>query len=439
MPPDQPNVLQIVTDQQQARALGAVDSSFDTPNLDRLAENGTLFTDAYCTHAQCTPSRSSMVTGQHPHQTGCYTLPYWGGYPLEPDENPSVGRVMDDAGYDVTWAGKWHLGDDNMEALGWDPLPEAPGEVSDEERENRGHDDSNATARGLRYLDEYDDEDPFFMTVSWRLPHPRWYVEEEFADRYDRDEITLPESFDADRSDKPEYVRERAETCDLTEEELREIRFSYLTMVSKIDALVGDLLDKLEAEGLREETAVVFHSDHGDMQGAHGIDKKGCLPYEEIYRIPAIVDVPWIDGERDEVDDLVTNAAIPGTIVDAVGLDVPDEFEGGSLLPALRRSERPDDEQVFFEHKYAHWGGYPFRGVRTRRWKYVEHLHSDEEELYDLQNDPNELDNLAVDPDAEHVDLMDDLRTRVEEWWQATDGDVDDWVNSPTPESDDEV
>ena len=439
MPPEKPNVLQIISDQQQARALGAVDDSFDTPNLDRLAESGTLFTDAYCTHAQCTPSRSSMVTGQYPHQTGCYTLPNWGGYPLEPDSNPSVAREMADAGYDVTWAGKWHLGGDNMEALGFDPLPEAPGEVSDDERENRGHDDTNATLRGLQYLDQYKGDDPFFMTVSWRLPHPRWYVEEEFADRYDRDEIPLPESLHADRSDKPEYVQDRADRCDLTEEEAREIRFCYRTFVSKIDALVGDLLDKLEAEGLREETAVVFHSDHGDMQGAHGIDKKGSIPYEEIHRIPIIVDVPWLDAERDRVDDLVTNAAVPGTIMDAAGVEVPDTFEGGSLLPALDRSARPDDERVFFEHKYAHWGEFPFRGVRTRRWKYVEHLHGDERELYDLENDPHELENLAADPSDEHVGLMADLQGNIEAWWDDTDGDVDDWVNSPTPGADDEV
>lgn len=438
MPADSPNVLQIVTDQQQARAIGAVDPSFSTPNLDRLAESGTLFSNAYCTHAQCTPSRSSMVTGQYPHQTGCYTLPYWGGYPLDPDTNPSVARVMDDAGYDVTWAGKWHLGSD-MEEHGFDPLPESPDEFSKEERENRGHDDTNATLRGLQYLDQYDDDDPFFMTVSWRLPHPRWYVEEEFADDFDRDEMPIPESFYDDHSDKPEYVQERAEVCDLTEDEIREIRFSYRTMVARIDALVGDLLDKLEEEGLRDETAIVFHSDHGDMQGAHGIDKKGSIPYEEIYRIPIIVDIPGVEGEREVVDDLVTNAAVPGTIIDSAGLDVPDEFEGGSLLPNIHRDERPEEEQIFFEHKYAHWGEFPFRGVRTQRWKYVEHLHSDEEELYDLQNDPNELNNLAVDPDDEHVAIMDDLRDDIEQWWEETDGDLEDWVNSPTPESDDDV
>lgn len=439
MPLESQNVLQIITDQQQARALGAVDDSFDTPNLDRLVETGTLFTDAYCTHAQCTPSRSSMVTGRYPHQTGCYTLPDWGGYPLDPDSNPSVAREMADAGYDVRWAGKWHLGSDTMEALGFGPLPPAPAEIADDERENRGHDDTNATLRGFQYLDEHDGDDPFFLTVSWRLPHPRWYVEEEFADRYDRDELPLPESFAVDRSDKPAYVQARAERCDLTEEEVRDIRFCYRTFVSKIDALVGDLLDKLEEEGLREETAVVFHSDHGDMQGAHGIDKKGCLAYEELYRIPIIVDVPWIDAERDRVDDLVTNAAVPGTIMEAAGLDVPDAFEGGSLLPALRRRERPADERVFFEHKYAHWGEFPFRGVRTRRWKYVEHLHSDERELYDLSNDPRELENLAVDPTDEHADLMTALQDDVDVWWAETDGDLDHWINSPTPEADDVV
>jgi arylsulfatase A-like enzyme len=436
MPGDRPNVLQIVTDQQQARALGVADSSYSTPNLDRLAGEGVRFIDAYCTHAQCTPSRSSVVTGQYPHQTGCYTLPDWGGYPLEPDENPSVGRVMDRAGYDVAWSGKWHLGANNMERLGWRSLPGSGDDSPDEAIENRGDGDGVAAERALRFLAEYDGDEPFFLTVSYRLPHPRWYVEGEFADRYSRETVPIPDTYYEDSSDKPEYIQDRREYCDLSEAAVRDIGFKYRTMVSQVDAYVGRLLDELGDQGLRDETAVVFHSDHGDMQGAHGINMKGSMPYEEIYRIPLIVDAPGVGPEREVVDDLVTNAAVPGTILDLAGAEVPPEFEGGSLVPAMRRGHRPDDEAVFFEHKYAHWGEYPFRGVRIRDWKYVEHLHSDERELYDMRSDPEETNNLA--PGGDREELIARLQRAIDHWWDETGGDLDDWLDSPVPDSSDE-
>jgi choline-sulfatase len=427
-PVEQPNVLCIVTDQQQARALGAVDDSYDTPALDALAGSGTLFANAYCTHPQCSPSRSSLVSGQFPHQTGVYTLPYWGGYPM-PEDATSVGRAFREAGYDAVWTGKWHLGSDNVAGLGWEEADPAPDERDDDEVDSRVGMDAVTADRAEAYLEGADE--PFFLTASFRLPHPPYLVAEEVADRYDRASVPIPDSYYHDDADKPDYHRERRAHWDLSEEDVRQMGYEYRTMVSQVDAYVGQLLDALEREGLREETVVLFTSDHGDLTGAHGIGKKGALPYEELLRVPLIVDVPWIEGP-DCVSDLVSLAAVPGTMLDAAGLGV-DDFEGGSLVPHLRGEPGgAGGNRVFFEHKYAHWGEFPFRGVREGDWKYVEYLDRDDEELYHLGEDPSELHNRAGDPAFDEVTAR--LRGAVENWWDRTGGDVDDWVESPVPE-----
>ncbi|MFB6146672.1 MAG: sulfatase [Halobacteriaceae archaeon] len=439
MPDQGPHVVQILTDQQQAAALGAVNDSYHTPNLDRLADSGTLFTNCYTTHPQCSPARSSLVTGQFPHQTGVYTLPYWGGYPLDP-ESHSVGREFDEAGWDTVWTGKWHLGGDNLEPLGWESLPAAPDEPGDEDVNSRVGGDRRVADRAVHYLRDHDHDEPFFLTASFRLPHPAYLEADDVADHYDEDEVPVPENFDSDLGDRPDYLAERAAELDLSEDDARELQYQYRTMVSQVDAYVGDILDELEAQGVREETVILFASDHGDMTGAHGISHKGSIPFEEILRVPLLVDVPeGVDaGPRagGTVEDLVSLAAVPGTLLDAAGLDVDPAFEGGSLLDVTRRDAPPETDRVFFEHKYARWGHHPYRAVREDDWKYVQHLgeNDGEEELYDLDADPGERENLAGDPDQ--AERLARLRGVVDGWWEATGGDVRDWVESPIPDDD---
>jgi arylsulfatase A-like enzyme len=417
--PDRPNVLLVVTDQQQAGTVAG--SDFRTPNLDRIAERGARFDGAYATHPQCSPSRSSMVTGQFPHQTGVDTLSNWGPYDLDPGSE-SVGRAFSEAGYETAWCGRWDLGADNITALGWETVRNldttgSPG------RRGRTRDDATAAAAEAVIADA---DEPFFCTASFNLPHPAWFLDEAFADEYDADAVPVPDSFDEDRSDKPAFVRNRAADLDLTREAVREVGRMYRTMVARVDAFVGRLLDALDDRGIREETVVAFVADHGDMQGAHGLAKKGCLPYEEVLRVPFLLDVPGRTPSREVVPDLVSLAALPGTLADAAGVDA--SFEGGSVLDALDRAERPaavgDGERVFFEHRHAYWGSHPLRGVRTPDWKYVEYLGDEGEELYHLAADPGETENLAGErPEAETR-----LRGLVEDWWEHTGGDQAAWA-----------
>jgi len=427
MATDQPNVLLLLTDQQQARAMGMLDGSFETPNLDRLADSGTLFTGCHSTHPQCSPARSSIVTGQFPHQTGMTALPDWGPGPLDSDLS-SVARPFRSAGYETAYVGKWHLGEDTIDEFGWEVTRNVH-ETSNPPEGTPG--DTTTRDETIEYLSTHDGNSPFFLTASFNLPHPGFYEDPGFADWYDRDQVPLPESFEDDLSDKPDFHRERAQGPEgnLTVEETREMRYKYRTMVSRVDDHVGRILNALETAGLREETAIIFASDHGDMQGAHRLTKKGVIAYDEILRVPLIVDVPGRESRRDRIPDLCSLAAIPGTLLDAVDL-LTDEFEGGSLLPALDRTAPPEEECVFFEHHYAYWGFHPYRGLRTRNWKYVEYLRDETDELYHVAEDPREMKNRSDDP--EYTDVESRLRDAVRQWWDDTGGDEEDWQTPPT-------
>jgi arylsulfatase A-like enzyme len=402
---DRPNVLWIITDQQQAQAIGAVNDEFHTPNLDRLADDGALFTNCYCTHPQCSPSRSSLVSGQYPHQNGMYQNS-GEGLELDPD-GPSIGRVFADAGYETAWIGKWHLGEDNAGDLGWDFF------TSRNDGEKTWVQNDRETCRAaLDYFGTV--EEPFFATVSFQIPHPPYVEMAEFTDQYDQSEMTVPENYGDDMASKPAFHRERRAECDLTPEEVREMRYNYATMVSFVDHNVGRVLDRLAERGLLEETVVAFVSDHGDMQGGHGLSHKGVVAYDEILRVPFLLSTPGSAGGGQVVDDVVSTVSLPRTLADVAGLSPDERFEGESLLS-------PEASAAFFEHKVAYWGEHPYRGVRTPEWKYVDYLLDGVEELYDATTDPGEERNLAGD--TEHEAARDELRTRLDAWWADTGGD----------------
>ncbi|WP_136689191.1 sulfatase family protein [Halorhabdus amylolytica] len=424
MPADNPNVLLITTDQQQATALGSLDETFETPNLDRLATSGTQFTGCYSTSPQCSPSRSSLITGQYPHQNGMYTLPEWGPGSLTTNV-PSIGRVFHSSGYRTAFIGKWHLGERSPSEYGWETVKNV--------HETSNPPDGFSTDKETRdlavsHLSSHDDN-PFFLTVSFNLPHPPFMEDNRFADWFAWEDVPLPESFEDDLADKPAFQRDRAADPDegsLSADDVRDIGYKYRTMTARVDDHIGHILDTLSDQGLDDTTVVVFTSDHGDMQGAHGLNKKGVIAYDEILRVPLIVRVPGRVSKRDRIPDLFSNRSIPATLLDSAGIDAPDPFDTGSVLEAFERTSPPADERIFFEHKYAYWGEHPYRGVRTRRWKFVEYFHDEPNELYDMKNDPHELTNLAEDP--AHNETANRLKQQVHSWWQQTGGDTNEWV-----------
>ncbi|TBL74659.1 sulfatase [Paenibacillus thalictri] len=420
------NVIMISTDQQQAGAMGCADPSYYTPRLDKLADRSVRFTGAISTSAQCSPSRASWMTGKFPHQVGVYQI----GHVLDP-QDWGIAKEFNRAGFETVYFGKWHLGLspadhdfqvtdyrlDGLDLAGANPDPRY-----------HSHQDALTTTQALNYLDDYDGGKHFFMKLCWYMPHPntpqRGVPFERigrYAERFPLEDMPVPGSFyEDDLSGKPPFQQERSATGEssLSEDIVREDAQKYRSMLALMDSYLGRLMDKLEAKGMLEDTVILFTSDHGDMQGAHRLRLKGVLPYKELYNVPLILYVPGQEPKRKVIPDLLSTSAVTGTLLDAAGIPVPEECEGGSLLPVLGRDAPPDGEHVFFEHYKAYWGHHPMIGVQTAEWKYVYYLDDQMEEMYDLRNDPDEIVNVAGKQEAEQSRIR--LRHMVEDWWEAT-------------------
>jgi arylsulfatase len=439
----QPHVLLFICDQLQYQRVGfagrldpaaAAGQCANTPELDRLAEEGIFYTHVHSSNGQCVPSRASMQTGLYPHEAGVMIIYGFHSHTahLTPDHR-TVGHVLRDAGYTTAYFGKTHFGIP-LPDLGYDYGSEGP---------RAAHTPNSQTDRAivneaLGFLREYDASRPLFLTVSIHQPHPPFELVARFADDFPPETLRLPPSFTADDlSDKPAFHREHAAdgrhgfiaAGAEDEARLRVDLQRYLSMTANVDALFGEVRRALEAKGMWGDTATLFTSDHGDMMGAHRMRLKGTIPYDEIFRIPFILKLPEgaPEATRKVVSDLGCNVAQPGTLVEAAGLPVPPDFKGGSLLPSAYRRELPESEQVFFEHYGAYWGLHPFRAVRVRdpergEWKLAKYYGPDqgEVELYDVGADPHEIVNRAHDPALGAWRAT--LEQRVDDWWERTGG-----------------
>ncbi len=417
------NIIFITTDQQRVDAMGNR-KNYYTPNLDKLSNMGIKFTNHIVTSAQCTPSRATWMTGRYPHEVGVNII----GHMLDP-EDENIAYTFNDGGYETVYFGKWHLGgkpsdygfrvtDYRADGIDLTGANQNPNYYS--------YQDAHTTAQTLNYLDDYNREDPFFMHVSWYMPHPNQPGKgpfediSAFNDRFEKNDMPIPLSYyKDDLSTKPVHQQKRAqsEESQLPEEVVREDAKKYRKLVSLMDRNLGKVLDKLEEKKLLENTMIVFTSDHGDMQGAHRLRLKGVLPYKELYHVPLLVYLPWVSSKREEVRELTSSASLAGTMIDAAGINIPPSFSP-SLLPLLDK-EQPESH-VFIEHYKAYWGQHPFRGIQTEQYKYVYYYDDDIEEMYDLRNDPDEL--LNISSESSYDSIKKNLRDMVDDWWIKTGG-----------------
>jgi arylsulfatase A-like enzyme len=396
----------------QAQRLGGEGISL-TPNLDALAQTGARFDRAFCSNAQCVPSRASLQTGLYPHEAGVMIIYGFGGHTghLGP-EHTTVAHAFADAGYSTALFGKSHFGFP-LSGLGYAEGIERGGGPSLAEVDQRISDDA------ISYIQEHDAEKPMFLVVSWHQPHPPFEDVDEFLP-VALSAVQVPESFHDDLADRPAYQSARRSQAGggYTEAELKKEQAQYLSMIAAVDHEVGRVLDEI---GKRNRpTVIAFTSDHGDMMGAHGLRLKGPFPYEELYRVPLILTAPGVEAGK-VINALNVNVELPGTLMDLAGVPRPLAWpERGPLTGLI--DDKPGPEEIFMEHFGAYWGFHPFRMVRTERYKYVRHYGpgEGEEELYDLKADPNESHNKAHDPS--YVNTRNDLRKTLERWWKRTGG-----------------
>lgn len=446
---DRQNIVIVLCDQMRRQAMGcAGDPNVSTPHLDQLAADGVRFTNANSTCPICVPARFSFVTGEHAHTRFAHN-----GWRMSPGER-TFADELSAAGYRTAYIGKWHL----AKLPGWRAIPqhlrggfdywrgfEVRNDPFDSyyfadddpaRREIDGYQTDGLFSAAVEFLEDHETDDrPFCLVVSVEPPHPPFTAPREYLDRYAdrrlelRPNVPYGDGPPPRKHVPPDGVDEYEAWGDLnhaTEDlyeahnyhgdvMLDEMR-AYYAMIENLDDNVGRLVDTLERRGLRDDTAVMFTSDHGDMMGSHGLTAKQH-PYEESVGVPLILSHPGggIDDGRTIDAPTCTEDWYP-TILGFAGIDAPDK--PGVDLGPLARGDRstPDRSGVLLEFVREIRSGMPYhdeqwRGFRTERYKYVvkgPHAEGAEPwQLFDLAEDPYEEHNLIDDPD--HAGVARDL------------------------------
>jgi arylsulfatase A-like enzyme len=404
-----------MTDQQTHDAMsGSGNRWLRTPAMDSLAARGVTLTQAICPYPVCSPSRSSVMTGRMPHETGVEVngLPIAAGI-------PSMGEIFQQAGYRTVYGGKWHLPKSFDGMTGFEKLigGHALGAKMDAPL-------ADACAAWLRAKPA----EPFLMVASFMNPHDvcEW-IRQHKGTRSQPLDANLPPA-PANMGavpDEPDAMRfHRQAGYDLMSQALgiasewrrddfRLYLHDYYRMVEAVDAEVGKLLGALRESGLQDNTLVLFVSDHGEGMGAHRWVQKAAF-YEESVRVPFLAAGPGVPrGKRS--DALASLTDILPTLCDWAGLPPPPDCRGLSLRPALEGGPLPREFQ-FSELRYGE-ASRDGRMVRTRSWKYIVFRTGERrEQLFDLERDPGETTNLA----AQGGQPLAELKGALREWCEKT-------------------
>ena len=490
--PDQLNTIVIMCDQMKATASHLYGNTFcETPALARLAGDGVLYRHAITPHPLCVPARISFWTSQYPHSHGGRR-----NETLMPAGAVHAFQLWKDAGYHTgligknhcfdreedldlfdTWCQISHVGRNPREATkGMDwfrPLesidaahsvrrnmPDRNPRFSYATTDFPLEDYSSGLIAGqtVRFLEQHR-ADPFALWVSFPDPHEPWEAPARYADMFPRDRLELPpwrddEFTDGTAPERNRVLYEMLGVRDDPEEDLYAIQSVYHAMIRFMDDGIGQILDTVDRLGLRDNTAIVFCSDHGDFMGEHAMQCKGGVFYDCLTRVPLILSCPGrvphgaVDTSMTSLIDIVP------TLCQLQGIDVPDSMHGTPLPTA---TDSPPRDAAFSEYGA---GGPPFRMsdlerlekpwgrrtlieslrwreaegrrkmVRTVDWKYVHDPMGDRDELYDLANDPSELTNV-VDVGA-YASILAEMRLRLADWSIQTE----DSRPVPLPETD---
>lgn len=442
-----PNLLFLFSDQHAFRVAGCYgDRTGTTTNLDRLADEGVVFDHAYCPSPLCVPSRMAMLTGRYPFEQECWTNDDY----LRSDA-PTWIHSIGAAGYRPVLAGRLHaMGPDQLHGYcerivgdhspNWGGVPRHDLGVLEKandpwrtslERAGVGQSayqvKDNATAaaacdflraRGAARRDGRDE--PFCLTVGFLLPHPPYVAS---AEDYSRYAGRVPPPVHGEPPPRPhaweQWWRENRDLASVDATQSARARTAYYGLVHRLDVLVGDVLRCLAAEGLDRDTLVVYSSDHGDHLGERGLWWKHTL-YEDSVRVPLVLRWPGripAGERRSQVVDLLDVGA---TMAAALGGPTLPFSHGRDLLPVAIDARAPWTDEVFSEHctdEVPAWTGgraTQQRMIRSGPWKLI-YAHGYSLQLFDLDRDPCERDNLADDP--RHAAIRARLEARVLDGW----------------------
>lgn len=436
----QPNIIFMMSDDHAAHAMSCYGSKInETPNLDRIANEGMLFENAFCTNSICAPSRAAILTGKYNHKNGVRTL----GDTFD-NRQQTVQKILGKNGYQTALIGKWHLGHgaahDPVDFDHWDIFP-GQGDYHDPvminaqgERVVEGYATDIVTDYSMDWISNRDKDKPFMLMLHHKAPHRPWEPDERHQHLYEDIDIPEPETFHDDYEGKAAAAKEATMRIDrdltftdvkadppegLTARKQKSWYYQryikdYLRCVASIDYNVGRLLDYLDEEGLADNTIIMYTSDQGFFLGDHGWYDKRFM-YEESLRMPFIVRYPQGIKAGTRTEDFALNVDFPETFLDYAGIDIPVDMQGVSLRPILEE-KTPEDWQTSMYYRYwehlsvEHRVGAHY-GIRTHDYKLIYYYgealgmadaidepRTPEWELFDLRKDAKEMENVYHDP-----------------------------------------
>ncbi len=463
------NIVYIMSDDHTQQMMSCYDTRYaETPNMDRIANEGVRFTNSFVANSISGPSRACMLTGKHSHKNGFTD----NEHSVFDGSQPTFPKYLQQAGYQTAIIGKWHL-----ESLptGFDKWEIVPGQgdyynprfiqQNGDTIVRQGYLTNLITDLSLDWLEnERDKEKPFALLIHHKAQHRNWMADTCNLELYEDKTFPVPETFfddyatreaastaemrifdhmdnicdlKMDRDDKDSYLKStyrafysRMDSVqqakwdafykpiiddfysrNLKGRELAEWKYQrymrdYLKTLKSLDDNIGRVLDYLEENDLLDNTLIVYTSDQGFYMGEHGwFDKR--FMYEESFRTPLVMRLPKGFDRRGDIDQMVQNIDYGPTFLDLAGVEVPSDMQGESMMPLLRGENPADWRDDLYYHYYEYPAEHAVKrhyGVRDSRYKLI-HFYNDIDkwELFDLQEDPNELNNIYGKPGTEEI------------------------------------
>ena len=382
-PSRRPNILFLFTDDQRPDGVGALGNPvLKTPALDSLTREGFVFRNAYCfgsnSPAVCRPSRNMTLSGRAYFR--------WSGQPYASADQPNIPATLKKAGY-VTY----HHGKKGNVAKLIHKKFDISKYVDDQTVRRQGEPGIFIVDEAIAFLNQKRDQKPFFMYLAFADPHDLKVADKKYMDLYDRDKIPLPKNYmPLHPFDNGEMTirDEKLAAWPRTREEIRRHLHEYYAVISGLDYHIGRLLRELKKLGLYENTLIIFSSDNGLAIGSHGLMGKQSL-YEHSAKIPLVIAGPGIDPGGS--DALVYLMDLFPTICEFAGAKVPEGLDGKALKAVMQGKASGVRETAFLSYRDVQ------RAIRDPRWKLIRYPQINKSQLFDLQADPDELNDLADD------------------------------------------
>ncbi|MCF7567916.1 sulfatase [Sabulilitoribacter arenilitoris] len=464
-----PNILFIMSDDHTSQAWGiyggVLKDYVQNANITRLANEGTVLNNAFCTNSICVPSRASILTGQYSQKNGVYTL----SDALDPDKD-NIAKVLNSNGYQTAIIGKWHLkkepsGFDYYNILHdqgryWDPILRTSENFNKPKEEwdvHKGFSTDVITQLSINWLNQRNKEKPFMLMTHFKATHEPFDFPERYNDLYKNIEIPEPasllefspetsgRSFPGQQLENLSWRYEQASndpdkwwckypglpfyTNNLDSISARKATYQkfvkdFMRSGAAIDDNIGKLLDYLEASGLAENTVVIYTADQGYFLGEHGFFDKRLI-YDESLRMPFVVRYPKEVPAGKRIDDIILNIDFPALFADYAGVKKPESMQGQSFRENLKGNTPDDWRQSAY---YRYWTNHAKRpghfGIRNKRYKLalfyglsLDMTGSSKEsttpawEFYDLEKDPNEIHNAYND--ASYSEIIKEMKVEL--------------------------